>query len=94
MTYEEEMQEALRQEALTQGEYMDEAFHQYACAYGAEQPDRAWISTPFDTWERNPFYVGPPVRHPEDDHEDEGELRQPTLRSIERYDLSDDYIPF
>jgi hypothetical protein len=92
--YEEEREESMRQSALTQGEWMREAFRQYAYIYGAEDPTSAWILTPYDTWERNPFYVGPAVRHPEDDHEYEGEVRQPTPRSIERYDLDDDYIPF
>lgn len=43
---------------------------EFARNAGAEQPDRAWILTPWDTWEPNPFYSGPPVRHPEDDYDD------------------------
>ena len=42
-----------------------EAFKEYARNAGAEDPDRAWILTPWDTWERNPAYQGPPVMHPE-----------------------------
>lgn len=49
-----------------------DAVRQYASAYGAEQPDSAWILSPYDTWERNPFYNGPPVRHPEDYDDAEG----------------------
>lgn len=69
--YEIERRAALEQEAMTHGEYMSAALNQYAAVYGAEDPQQAWIATPFDTWERNPFYQGPPVRHPEyDEYED------------------------
>jgi hypothetical protein len=44
-----------------------EAVKEYARNVGAERPEQAWILTHYDTWERNPFYAGPPVRHPEDD---------------------------
>lgn len=44
-----------------------EAAREYAINVGRENPDRAWILTHYDTWERNPFYSGPPQRHPEDD---------------------------
>jgi hypothetical protein len=40
---------------------------EYARNAGAEDRERAWILTPWDTWEPNPYYQGPPVRHPEDD---------------------------
>lgn len=46
--------------------YQSESCREYAYNHGAMNPDFAWISTPFDSWEPNPFYVGPPVRHPED----------------------------
>lgn len=50
---------------------MSEASREYALNVGrdlAETGDtkRAWILGPYDTWEPNPFYVGPPVGHPED----------------------------
>lgn len=64
--YEEERERVLLEESMTQGEYMRAAVDQYAAAHGAENPDHAWILSPFDTWERNPYYTGPPVRHPED----------------------------
>ena len=44
-----------------------EACKEFARNVGADHPDRAWILTDFDTWERNPYYSGPPVPHPEDD---------------------------
>ena len=43
-----------------------DACREYAANVGADHPDRAWILTDFDTWERNPFYHGPAVPHPED----------------------------
>ena len=47
-----------------------EACREYAREVGRENPDRAWIATDFDSWEPNPFYKGPPVRHPEDDYDE------------------------
>lgn len=38
---------------------------------GAARPDCAWILSDRDVWYPNPFYQGPPVRHPEDDCHDE-----------------------
>jgi hypothetical protein len=37
---------------------------------GATRPDVAWICTDRDVWHRNPYYSGPPVRHPEDQDDD------------------------
>lgn len=72
--YDREKADALLMESLTDGEYMSAALDQYAGAHGAETPDRAWILSPFDTWEPNPHYRGPAVPHPEDDEawRDEG----------------------
>ena len=36
-------------------------------AEGGVNPNRPWILSQYDTWERNPYYQGPPVPHPEDD---------------------------
>lgn len=44
-----------------------EAMAEYAINAGRDQPDRAWILTPWDVWQKNPMYIGPPVPHPEDD---------------------------
>ena len=68
-----EYEDSMAQDCMSQGEYMTAALHQYGAAYGETMPERAWILTPFDTWEKNPYYVGPPVRHPEDDCYDEEE---------------------
>ena len=67
MDYHEERNDALAQEAMNDGEYMSAAFRQYAGAHGADHAESAWVLTPFDTWERNPHYAGPPQPHPEDD---------------------------
>jgi len=54
---------------MDDGTYYAMAFKEYARNHGEQQPDNPWILTPMDTWERNPFYRGPPVRHPEDDRD-------------------------
>lgn len=43
-----------------------DAEREYAENAGRDNRNRAWILTPYDTWKANPFYVGPPVPHPED----------------------------
>ena len=55
-------------------------------AYGAYHPDEAWILNDFDVWFKNPYYNGPPVRHPEEDnHEEEENL--PDLSQNEEEDM-------
>jgi len=44
-----------------------EAMKEYAFNFGMDNRERAWICTPFDTWERNPFYNGPAMPHPEEE---------------------------
>lgn len=44
-----------------------EAIEEQRQIFGAENPDRQWILSSWDTWERNPFYHGPEQPHPEDD---------------------------
>lgn len=44
-----------------------EACREYARNVGMYHPERAWILTDYDTWEKNPFYSGPPVPYPEDE---------------------------
>ncbi len=67
MTHEEERAAALEQDSMSNEAWMGAALEQYGAVYGAEAPDRAWILTPYDTWEPNPYYRGPPARHPEED---------------------------
>jgi len=38
---------------------------------GRDHPERAWIASDRDVWYANPFYQGPPVRHPEEDDYDQ-----------------------
>jgi len=54
-------------EYMDAGTYNRMAVLEYAREHGRQDPERAWISTPFDTWERNPAYTGPPVPHPEEE---------------------------
>ena len=63
-----EYQADMDQASMSQGEYMSESLYQYASAHGADRPDTAYILSPFDTWESNPYYTGPAgAPHPEDE---------------------------
>jgi len=43
-----------------------EAVAEYGRNAGAMFPDRAWLLHDWDVWVKNPHYVGPPVKHPEE----------------------------
>lgn len=47
-----------------------EAYREMVVNMGQDRPQECWILTPYDTWERNPAYVGPDEPHPEDNHPD------------------------
>ena len=49
---------------------MTEAARQDVMFRGSQDPDRAWINSPYDTWLPNPYYRGPAVPHPEADPDD------------------------
>jgi hypothetical protein len=49
------------------GTPMQEAHAEMIQIFGMENPDRQWILSGYDVWERNPFYHGPEQQHPEDD---------------------------
>ncbi len=51
--------------------YAQQACREYAFNVGQCEPEREWINTPLDSWERNPFYHGKPGRHSEDWYEAE-----------------------
>lgn len=61
-----------------------EAIEEQRQIFGAENPDRQWILSSWDTWERNPFYLGPEQLHPEDDdgYADEREMLPPPPAKI------------
>jgi hypothetical protein len=42
-----------------------ELIHDYARGVGDQHPDRCWLTTPYDTFVRNPFYAGPEQPCPE-----------------------------
>ncbi len=58
-----EREDALANENAPMSEHVAE----YTRNHGALRTDVAWISSPFDTWEANPFFVGPRPPHPESD---------------------------
>tara|TARA_R110000787_G_scaffold7296_6_gene25048 strand:+ start:8460 stop:8771 length:312 start_codon:yes stop_codon:yes gene_type:complete len=100
LTYAAEKEQALHEESLSRGEYLNAAVRQYAGAYGAERTESAWILSPFDTWEKNPHYNGPAQPHPEDYQSDEEIAAEPTNDSqpFEEARWShvedDTYLPF
>ncbi len=55
-----------------------EADAEFARNVGRDNPDRCWILSDRDVWYRNPFYVGPTTRHPEDDHYDDEPTGEPS----------------
>ena len=44
-----------------------DAVREWVYNVGADRPDQAWFCSNYDTWEKNPHYVGPEEPHPEDD---------------------------
>jgi hypothetical protein len=46
---------------------MRDAVREYATNVGHERPTVQWILSDYDSWEPNPFYVGPDLGHPECD---------------------------
>jgi len=67
-----------------------EAFKEYARNAGQEAPEQAWILTPWDTWERNPAYVGPPQPHPEDDYDGDEHGERPMPEPFSDTDWDED----
>ena len=67
-----------------------DAIREWVHIVGRQRPECAWLCSDYDTWEKNPFYYGPAVPHPESDEarEKEGLI----------YDLSEpldeDYMVF
>lgn len=66
--------------------------YQWADAYGADHPEKPWLLSDFDTWERNPHYQGPRVAHPETLQEGCPEVDKYEWRRGPEQD--DDDIPF
>lgn len=44
-----------------------DAVREYAFNVGHDRPLQQWILSDYDTWERNPFYIGPDMGHPDDE---------------------------
>jgi hypothetical protein len=85
------MSEASKTEEITTHMFEDasdhiatpsEACKEYARNYGSDHLNQAWILTNWDTWERNPFYSGPPQPHPEDDCPNPPDLRAEDMRTL------------
>lgn len=65
---------------------------------GYERKDQAWILSDRDVWYANPYYKGPPQRHPEDyDYEEDEVSAEPTSTPVGALwvaDEADEDIPF
>lgn len=44
-----------------------EAVREWAYNVGETVPEQEYLLSDYDTFEKNPWYVGPPGRHPEDE---------------------------
>lgn len=64
-SYEEEKEEALYLESLSDGAFIDRQNHLEAQFFGDQKADSQWILTSYDTWVINPHYDGPDQEHPE-----------------------------
>ncbi len=49
----------------------EDAMREHQFNEGRENPEQAWILTPYDVWMKNPFYVGEPRPHPEEERYEE-----------------------
>ncbi len=49
------------------GTPQQEAHKEMIQIFGMENPEKQWILSGYDVWERNPFYHGEEQQHPEDD---------------------------
>jgi len=49
------------------GNPIEEGMEEQRFIFGQENPEKEWILTSWDVWVKNPFYLGKPGRHPEDD---------------------------
>ena len=47
--------------------FIQEAVREWAHNVGSDRPTQQWILSDYDSWERNPYYVGPDQGHPECD---------------------------
>ena len=47
--------------------YMQQAIREWAWNYGMDHPEKAWLLSDLDTWEKNPHYRGAPQPHPEEE---------------------------
>lgn len=72
-----------------------EAMIEFARNAGEERKDQAWVLTPWDTWQRNHHYDGPPQRHPDAIEQEELAREYGMQPREEGKEIGDDWeIPF
>lgn len=70
---------------------MQQAVREWAWVVGAEVPDRQWLLSDYDSWERNPHYRGPDQGHPEE--KIKADNKTTTIRMSERAMILDGFTP-
>lgn len=73
--------------------YQQEQVREWVWVFGELHPDREWLNSPLDSWEKNPHYTGKPGRHPEDDYEEE-QVEAGTVTYSPMFEPDADDIPF
>ncbi len=68
-SYDQEREEAFWQESMSEGQYLNEAHHRNLMQAGGDEPEKEYILSAFDVWEKNPYYTGEPGPHPDDPRE-------------------------
>ena len=67
---------------------VSEAINEWVWNVGHERPECAWLCSNYDTWERNPYYQGPPVEHPEVEYErQQAEAERISLQNRDGVDM-------
>jgi hypothetical protein len=82
--------------------FKEKAVREWVWVVGRDIPDQEYILSDYDSWEKNPFYLGKPGRHPEDydcEYDEEvgvGYAKQPVdAMIIPTYTMTfDEDIPF
>jgi hypothetical protein len=62
---------------------MQESVDEWRFNVGDDRANQAWLLHDFDVWVKNPFYVGPPQPHPEDEQFDDAFLAQLAAQRVE-----------
>jgi hypothetical protein len=75
--------------------FQQDAVREWASITGFHFPEREWLLSDYDTWERNPHYTGKLGRHPEDDVYDEEVVSEMVMPlGVQKISMWQDECPF